>query len=142
VDNRIRVLFVCVQNSFRSQIAEAIMNKKYGDRFFAESAGLNQGEIHPLTIRIMEDYGLDISGNNVDSVFDFYKEGRVYSYVITVCSRDNEKQCPVFPGIRRRFNWDLENPEDYTGSEEENFHKAIKLRDEIERRIDELVSIM
>ena len=134
-----KILFVCVQNSFRSQIAEAIVNKKYGDRFVAESAGLNIGEINPLAIRVMKEYGVDISNNQVNSVFDFHKEGRFYSYVITVCSRETEKACPIFPGIRKRLNWELENPEDYTGTDEEKYEKAILLRDEIERRIDELV---
>lgn len=135
-----KILFVCVQNSFRSQIAEAIINKKYGGRFVAESAGLNIGEISPLAIRVMNEYGIDISNNQVDSVFDFYKEGRFYSYVITVCSREAEKECPIFPGIRKRLNWELENPEKFTGTEEEKYQKAIELRDEIERRIDEFIS--
>lgn len=139
-DKKRRVLFVCVQNSFRSQIAEAIMNEKYGDRFEAESAGLTPGEISPLAIRVMNDYGIDISNKQVDSVFNFHKEGRFYSYVITVCSRDREKECPIFPGIRKRLNWDLENPEYYTGIEEEKYEKATLLRDEIERKIDEFVS--
>ena len=135
-----RILFVCVQNSFRSQIAEAIVNKKYGDRFVAESAGLNIGKINPLAIRVMNEYGTDISNNQVNSVFDYYKEGRFYSYVITVCSREAEKECPVFPGIRERLNWELENPENFTGTEEEKYQKAIEIRDEIERRIDEFIS--
>ncbi len=135
-----RILFVCVQNSFRSQIAEAIVNKKYGDRFVAESAGLNIGKINPLAIRVMNEYGIDISNNQVNSVFDFYKEGRFYSYVITVCSREAEKECPIFPGIRKRLNWELENPENFTGTEEEKYQKAIEIRDEIERRIDEFIS--
>ncbi|MDD3393407.1 MAG: arsenate reductase ArsC [Anaerotignum sp.] len=135
-----RILFVCVQNSFRSQIAEAIVNKKYGDRFVAESAGLNIGKINPLAIRVMNEYGIDISNNQVNSVFDFYKEGRFYSYIITVCSREAEKECPVFPGIRKRLNWELENPENITGTEEEKYQKAIEIRDEIERKIDEFIS--
>lgn len=137
-----KVLFVCVQNSFRSQIAEAIMNKKYGEKFIAESAGLNKGEIHPLAIKVMNDYGIDITNSETDSVFEFYKEGRFYSYVITVCSREAEKECPIFPGTIKGFNWELENPEYYTGTEDEKYQKAIELRDEIERRIDEFVKLV
>lgn len=134
-----RILFVCVKNSFRSQIAEAIMNHKYGDHFIAESAGLNTSEIHPLAIKVMGEYGIDISNNTVNSVFDYYKEGRLYSHVVTVCSREDEKECPIFPGVKLRINWELENPEYYTGSEEEKYKKAKNLVSDIERRIDELV---
>lgn len=131
-----KVLFVCAHNSFRSQIAEAILNEKYGNQFKADSAGLSKRAIDPLAIKVMKDYGLDISGNSVDSVFDFYKEGRLYDFVITVCSRESEKECPVFPGIRKRVNWEIEDPESYTGTQEEKLQKAEQLRDEIEKRID------
>src|SRR5690554_1197663 len=106
------------------------------------STGLNKGEIHPRAISVMNDYGIDISNNRVDSVFDFYKEGRFYGYLITVCSREAEKECPVFPGLIKRFNWELENPAHYTGTEEEKYQKTIELRDEIERRIDEFVRLV
>ncbi len=135
--NKHRVLFVCVHNSFRSQIAEAIMNSKYGDIFTAESAGLTVKEINPLAIKVMKEYGIDISNNSVDSVFDFFKEGRLYSYVITVCSKEAENECPIFPGIRKRINWNLEDPEAFEGTDEEKYQKAMKLRNEIEKRIDD-----
>lgn len=137
-----RILFVCVQNTFRSQVAEAIMNKKYGDRFIAESAGLNPGEIHPIAVKVMQDYGVDISHNETNSVFDFYKEGRLYSYVITVCSREAEKGCPIFPGIRRILNWPLPDPSLFEGTEAEQMENALKLRAEIEARIDEFVAAL
>ncbi|HHX52774.1 MAG TPA: arsenate reductase ArsC [Erysipelothrix sp.] len=139
MDKKIRVLFVCVQNSFRSQMAQAIMNQKYGERFLAESAGINTGKINPLAIQVMKEIGLDISQAPVDSVFDFYKEGRLYSYVITVCSKEAEKKCPVFPGIRKRINWPLEDPATYEGSEQERYQKAVEIRDEIEKKIDAFV---
>lgn len=138
-NEKIRVLFVCVANSFRSQIAEAILNHKYGDEFEAESAGFKPKEINPLAIEIMKEYGVDISGNSVDMLFDFYKQGRKYDYVITVCSRGEEENCPIFPGQLTRFSWrDFEDPENYTGTDEEKLEKARKLRDDIEKRIDAL----
>lgn len=137
--NKIKVLFICIHNSFRSQIAEAILNFKYGHMFQAESAGINKKDINPLAIEAMKDYGLDISGNSIDSVFDFYKEGRIYQYVITVCSKEAEKQCPIFPGIQKRFNWNLEDPDTYAGTYQENYKRALILRDEIEKRIDDFV---
>jgi len=135
--NKHRVLFVCVHNSFRSQIAEAILNYKYGDIFEAESGGLTVKEINPLAIEVMKDYGIDISKNKANCVFDFFNEGRLYEYVITVCSKEAEKECPIFPGIRKRINWNLEDPEAFTGTEDEKYQKAIHLMSEIENRIDD-----
>jgi len=142
MNSKSRVLFVCVHNSFRSQMAEAILNDKYGDRFEAESAGFLKKEINPLAIAAMKNYGLDISQNATNNVFEYFKEGRLYNYVITVCSKEAEKDCPLFPGIQNRINWNLEDPEAFTGSQEEKFLKAVKLRDEIERRVDAFVSVM
>jgi hypothetical protein len=79
---KIRVLFVCVYNSFRSQIAEKFLNEEYGDLFYAESAGLMTKEINSLAIQVMSEIDLDISKNSSDSVFDFYKQGRLYNHVI------------------------------------------------------------
>ncbi len=132
---RHRVLFVCAHNSFRSQIAEAILNTKHGDIFFAESAGLSKQEINPLAIEVMNDYGLDISKNPVKNVHDLYREGRLYEYVITVCSKETEKECPLFPGIRKRINWALEDPDTFLGNHDEQLKKAIQLRNEIAANI-------
>lgn len=137
-----RILFVCVENSFRSQIAESIMREKYGDKFEVESAGLEPGVINELAVKVMKEYGIDISGNKTNSVFDYYKEGRLYSYVITVCSKAEEERCPIFPGIRQRLNWGFENPIDFVGTEEEKYKNAIQLRNRIENRIDQFVSEM
>jgi arsenate reductase len=123
-------------------MAEAILNHKYGGRFIAESAGLNKTNINPLAILAMKDYGLDIAGNSVDDVSDFFKEGRTYSYVITVCDRDAEKDCPLFPGVQQRINWRFEDPEAFTGTHEEKLRKAIDLRNQIEKKIDEFVDII
>ena len=83
----IKVLFVCIHNSARSQIAEAYLNKMAGDRFIAESAGIEPGTLNPLVVKSMLQEGLDISGNKTKSVFDFYKQGRIFDYVITVCDK-------------------------------------------------------
>lgn len=132
---KIRVLFVCVYNSFRSQIAEAFLNTEYGDMFVAESAGLMTKEINPLAIHVMSEINLDISKNSSDSVFDFYKQGRLYHHVITVCSREAVEKCPVFPGVQQRLNWDLPDPEEFEGTPEEKLEKARQLRDTIRNRV-------
>jgi arsenate reductase len=116
------------------------LNYKYGDNFEAESAGFTVKEINPLAIAVMQDYGLDISRNSTNSVFDFFNEGRLYNYVITVCNKETEKACPIFSGIRKRINWNLEDPEAFTGSKEEIYQKALHLRNEIEKRIDDFAN--
>ena len=140
-NEKIRVLFVCVANSFRSQVAEAILNHKYGDNFEAESAGFKVKAINPLAIDVMKEYGIDITNNSVDRLIDFYNEGRTYQYVITVCNRGEEEDCPIFPGVVTRLSWsDFGDPEKFTGSEEERRNMARNLRNNIEKRIDEFVN--
>ncbi len=142
-NQKIRILFVCIANSFRSQIAEAIMNHKYGDVFEAESSGYKVKPINPLAIEVMQEYGVDISNKKSNKVIDFFKEGRTYKYVITVCNRSEEQDCPIFPGMVTRLSWgDLEDPEYFTGSQQEKKEMALILRDKIEKRIDDFVNTM
>jgi len=105
-----RVLFVCVHNSARSQMAEAFL-KKYGrDRFEVESAGLEPGKLNPIVIEAMKEAGINISQNKTKSVFDFYKQGKVYDYVITICDESQSGQCPVFPGEAKKLHWGFPDP--------------------------------
>ena len=76
--NKIRVLFVCVHNSARSQMAEAFLNTLAGDTFSASSAGLNPGTLNPLAVEAMKEVGIDISRNKTKSVFDLYKTGALF----------------------------------------------------------------
>ncbi|HDQ26665.1 MAG TPA: arsenate reductase ArsC, partial [bacterium] len=85
---KIRVLFVCIHNSARSQMAEAYLNALGGGRFEAESAGIEPGTLNPVVVEAMKADGIDISQNKTKAVFDFYKEGRLYNYVITVCDKE------------------------------------------------------
>ncbi len=140
-NDKIRVLFVCVANSFRSQIAETILNHKYGNKFEAESAGFQTKAVNPLAIEVMNEYGIDISNNSVNKLMDFYNEGRKYQYVVTVCKRGEEEDCPIFPGVVTRLSWsDFGDPDNFIGSEDEKKDNARKLRDDIEKRIDEFIS--
>lgn len=100
-------------------------------------------EIHPLAIEVMKEKGYDISNNTVNKVFDLYNEGRSYQYVVSVCNRESEEDCPVFPGNVVRLHWDgLDNPEEYTGSYEEKLVMARDLCNDIEKRVDEFVKII
>ncbi|MGD8768963.1 MAG: arsenate reductase ArsC [Desulfobacterales bacterium] len=129
------VLFICVHNSGRSQMAEAFLRASAGDRFDVESAGLEPREINKLVIEVMEEMNIDISENTSDSVFDFYKEGRLYDYVISVCDESIESQCPIFPGITRRLHWAFPDPSSIGGTDEEKLSKVRNIRDDIHNRI-------
>ena len=92
------VLFVCVQNGARSQMAEAFLNEICPDDFAAESAGLEPGELNPLAVAAMREAGIDISSKQTKAVFDLFKTGKLYSYVVTVCDETSAERCPIFPG--------------------------------------------
>ena len=133
-----KVLFVCVHNSARSQMAEALLKQKAGERFDVESAGLEPGKLNPLAIEAMKEAGIDISRNETKSVFDFYKQGRRYDYVITVCDESRAQGCPVFPGTTatRRIHWNFDDPAGFQGSGDEKREKTRMVRDQISQRID------
>jgi arsenate reductase (thioredoxin) len=135
MEKKTRVLFICVHNSGRSQMAEAFLRAYGGDKFDVQSAGLAPRNIHPLVIRVMKEINMDISQNTSDSVFDFYRQGRLYDYVITVCNESIENLCPVFPGITHRLHWAFPDPSRVTGTDEEKLAKIRKIRDDIHSRI-------
>ena len=134
-----KVLFVCVHNSARSQMAEAFLKKLAGDRFEVESAGLEPGTLNPLTIEVMKEIGIDISQNKTKSVFDFFKQGKRYDYVITVCDESKAEACPVFPGAVQQMHWGFEDPARFQGSAGERLKKTRRVRDQIEAKIKEWI---
>ena len=131
-----RVLFVCVHNSARSQMAEAFLNTLYGDRFEAMSAGLEPGVLNPYVVRAMQEAGIDISGAATKSVFDLYKAGKIYSYVITVCDPEAAERCPIFPGVTKRLHWGFPDPSKAQGSDSDIMEEVRRIRDEIRTQID------
>ncbi len=135
----IKVLFVCNNNSARSQIAEAYLNKIAGDRFIAESAGIEPGVLNPVAVKSMQQDGIDISKNKTKSVFDFYKQGRLFDYVITVCDREAAERCPIFPGVTQRLHWSFPDPSALKGTPEEKLEATNKIRDEIKKKVVEWV---
>ncbi|MBK6504899.1 MAG: arsenate reductase ArsC [Ignavibacteria bacterium] len=137
---KIKVLFVCIHNSARSQMAEEILNKYYGDRFYAESAGIEAGKMNPLAIAAMKEIDIDISEKKTHEVFDYFKEGRIYSYVITVCDETSAERCPVFPNIFQTIRWSFPDPSTFSGTEEERLAQTRAVRDEIKEKIDAWVA--
>jgi arsenate reductase len=130
-----KVLFVCVHNSARSQMAEALLKKIAGNRFEAESAGLEPGQLNPLAVQVMKEIGLDISGNQTKSAFDLFKRGELYTHVITVCDETSAEQCPFFPGITTRLHWSFADPSTFTGTWEEKLEKTRQVREAIKEKI-------
>ncbi len=132
-----KVLFVCIHNSARSQMAEALLRQLAGDRFEVESAGIEPGRLNPVVVEALKEKGLDISGKRTRSVFDLIRQGREYGYVITVCDETSAERCPSFPGKARRLHWGFPDPSRFTGSPEERLARTRAVRDQIERKIKE-----
>jgi glycerol uptake facilitator-like aquaporin/protein-tyrosine-phosphatase len=134
-----RVLFLCIHNSARSQMAAAFLKQIAGDRFDVESAGLEPGTLNPLAVAAMGDAGIDISRNGTQSVFDLFASGRRFDYVISVCDAASAERCPIFPGAATRLNWSFADPSAFTGTEQERLTRTIAVRDEIRAKVQEWV---
>lgn len=133
--NRPRVLFLCTGNSARSQMAEAFLRKFAGDRFEVHSAGLAPSRINPLTVQVMEEVGIDMSGYYAKSLA-IYQGKPGFDYLITVCSQADE-QCPFFPGTGQRLHWPFEDPAAARGTRAQQLAVFRRVRGEIEQKIKE-----
>jgi arsenate reductase len=129
------VLFICIHNSARSQMAEAWVNQICGDFFAAESAGLEPGTLNPLVVEAMQEVGIDISNNETRGVFDTLKAGKLFSYVITVCDEASAEKCPIFPGAAKRLHWGFADPSALVGSREQKLVAVRRIRDEIRDQV-------
>ena len=130
-----RILFICGHNSGRSQMAETFLNILGGHQFIAESAGFEPQPLNPLVVEVMKEDGVDISKNHSKSVFSVFRQGKLFDYVITVCDKQLEEKCPVFPGITKRLTWNFPDPASFGGSQKERLSKARELREAIKDRI-------
>ena len=136
---KIRVLLLCRHNSGRSQMAEALMNELADNKVYAESAGLEPEDLNPLVIEVMKEIDFDISAKQANSVFKYYKEGRLYNYVITLCDNSGFEQCPVFPGITQRLHWPYPDPKKLTGTHDIKLAALRKIRDQIKEQVKEWI---
>jgi arsenate reductase len=131
-----KVLFICVHNSARSQMAAALLNDTCGDFFEAQSAGFEPGTINPLAVEALEEPGIDVSRKTTQSVFAVWKSGQMFRFVITVCSQAEAEGCPIFPGVATRLHWPFDDPSKFTGTHQEQLEKTCRVRDQIRARID------
>ena len=131
-----KVLFVCIHNSARSQMAEAFLNRACGDYFEAHSAGIEPGKLNPVVVEAMLEIGIDISGNMTKSVSDFLKSSQIFSYVITVCDETSAERCPIFPGVTTRLHWGFPDPSAIQGTHDEKLARTREIRDMIKAKIE------
>jgi arsenate reductase (thioredoxin) len=134
---KIPVLFVCIHNSARSQMAEAWLNHLCGETFHAESAGLEPGKLNPIVVQAMGEVGIDISHKVPQAVFDLVRAGRTYRYVIAVCDQEAAEKCPIFPGVCTRLHWAFPDPSRISGTDEEKLAGTREIRDAIHEKIAE-----
>ncbi|MHA1713360.1 MAG: arsenate reductase ArsC [Candidatus Ranarchaeia archaeon] len=132
-NTKTRVLFVCMGNSARSQMAEAFLRKYGKDRFEAYSAGIKPKPVNRFTIMVMKEIGLDLTEYSSKSFKDLL-QGHHFDVVITVCA-EAEKRCPFVPGIDKRMHWPFEDPVAFQGNETETVAKFRTIRDQIQKRV-------
>jgi len=117
-------------------MAEGFLHHMAGDKVEVFSAGVKPTQVNPFAIKVMAELGVDISKHRSKSAMEFI--GQQFDYVITVC--DNVKQtCPIFPGEYEKIHWDLEDPAEAQGSEEERAAIFRRIRDEIEQRVKDWI---
>src|SRR5450755_3232259 len=138
-DIRYKVLFVCIHNSARSQMAEAFLNTWGGERYIAESAGLEPGTMNPNVVIVMQEVGIDLSQKGTQGVFDLFRKGTFYNAVITVCDQASAERCPIFPGKVKRIAWSFEDPSAFKGTELEVLQHTRQVRDDIEKAIMDFI---
>ena len=135
-----KLLFVCIHNSARSQMAEAFLKKYATDIFEVESAGLEPADINPNVVAVMQEVGIDLSKKGTQDVFDLFRKGRMFNVVVTVCDQASAERCPIFPGMTRRLAWSFADPGAFRGSQEEVLQQTRTVRDEIEAKIMDFVA--
>lgn len=130
-----KVLFVCIHNSARSQMAEELLRKLAGDKFEVESAGIEPGKLNPIVVDVLKEEGIDITGKTTRSVLKLLEQGKKYDLVITVCDEASAERCPVFPGGGRRIHWGFPDPSKFNGTQEEKLKATREIREQIKGRI-------
>jgi len=131
-----KILFICTGNSARSQMAEGLMRSLGKDDWEVHSAGLFPSYVHPLAIRVMEEIGIDISGQTSKSMDPFLNE--TFDYIIVLCGHA-AIACPIFPGQGKRLDWPLEDPASAIGTIEERLIVFRRVRDEIKAHLEKFI---
>jgi|SRR5690348_7089543 len=138
-NNKYKVLFVCVHNSARSQMAEAFLTELGKEQFEAESAGIEPGLLNPNVVQAMAESGIDISGKQTKAAFDLVRQGKHYEAVITVCDAASAEKCPVFPGKTKRIAWSFSDPSAFSGTKEQIMEQTRQVRDAIRQKVEDFI---
>lgn len=136
-NKKLKVLFLCIGNSCRSQMAEGLLKTMSPDKFEVHSAGSFPSGVNPIAALAMKEIGIDISMNRSKSVDEY--EGQYFDYVITLCPESENEYCPVFVGdAKNRLHWGYPDPIKIIGTEEDILKGCREVRDQIRGRIEEL----
>ena len=136
--DKTRVLFLCVGNSCRSQMAEGLLRDMARDKFEVHSAGAVATGLSPNAVEVMAEIGIDISHHRSKRVEEF--AGQAFDCVATVCDSLENNPCPVFLGqAGKRFNWPFEDPAYAIGDEQEVLAVFRRVRDQIRARVERFV---
>lgn len=131
-----RILFICVHNSARSVMAEAILNHFCGESFHAESAGLEPGKLNPFAVEALSEIGLDVSDKQPQSVQSVLDRGEKWDYAVTVCSESESEGCPIFPGDTERLHWPFPDPSKFEGDKDMRLSRTRAVRNLIRDKIE------
>jgi arsenate reductase len=126
-----RVLFLCATNGVLSPIAEALLHRIDSENFEAASAGISSGKMHPLTVEVMREVGIELNRKTPRPVKEVLN--RNFDFVITVCDRA-KVQCPVFHGAET-VHWQFEDPTAFPVDSERQIRKFRMIRDQLNRRL-------
>ena len=135
----VRVLFLCVHNSARSQMAEGMLRELGGDRFEAHSAGSEPTVVRPLAIEAMAEVGIDISQQRSKHVDEY--AGQQFDFAVTVCD-DSRESCPYFPGAAKQLHWSFPDPSAAVGTNDERLAVFRQVRDDISRSVRNFIDTL
>ncbi|PKL24744.1 MAG: arsenate reductase ArsC [Spirochaetae bacterium HGW-Spirochaetae-3] len=135
-----KVLFLCVHNSARSQIAEAYLTELGGSAYRAESAGLEPGRLNPYVVRALAEDGIDIAGKPTRGVFDIARSGGSYDVVVTVCDGEAAGRCPTLPGVSERLHWPFPDPSGFSGDDDDIMAGVRAVRDDIKDAVARFIA--
>jgi arsenate reductase len=133
MNSKKKILFLCTHNAARSQMAEGVVNARYGDRYEAHSAGNKPTEVHPCTVSVMAEVGIDISAYRAKALDEFDDES--FDYVVTMCA-DAQENCPIFPGGAAYLHHPFAVPVSVTGSDRDECASFKHVRDQIREWIE------
>ena len=132
-----KTLFICTGNACRSQIAEGLLRSMSPEHYEVFSAGSQPSEVHPMSIVVMQEIGIDISNHTSDPISNYLN--KKIDTVITVC--DNAKQvCPNFPGKVEKIHWSIEDPFKGWSFDSKDLDNFRKVREELRIRINDFLN--